>query len=41
MLPADLQFVEIYKQGLTEVFKTVCGFDDAFISSLEINKISK
>jgi len=41
MLPSDLQFVEIYKQGLTEVFKTVCGFDEAFISNFEIQKISK
>ena len=41
MMPSDLQFVEIYNQGLSEVFKTVCGFDGAFISSLEINEISK
>jgi len=37
MLPADLQFVEIYKLGLTEVLKTVCGLDDTFISSIKIN----
>jgi len=41
MLPADLQFVEIYNLGLAEVFKTVCGLDDVFISSIKIKDISK
>lgn len=41
MLPADLQFVEIYNLGLREVFKTVCGFNEKFISSIKIKNISK
>jgi len=41
MLPADLQFIDIYNRGLPEVFKTVCGLDEKFISSLKIKDFSK
>jgi len=40
MLPADLKFIEKYNRGLDEVFKSVCEFDDTFISSLKIKDLS-
>lgn len=28
MHPSDIQFIKIYEKGITEVLKTVCGFDE-------------